>query len=91
MIHSTTRTGHGWLLLHLRGFFEEAGVSPRYGLHREDALVMKYLRLSLCVTPKNVRTTVLEIPGGNQDYVAILDPGPSLHLATYPTDPVGPV
>jgi hypothetical protein len=61
------------------------------GLHREDALAVKYLRLVLCVTPKHVRATGLEIPGGNQDHIAILDPDPPLHLASYATDSVGSV
>ena len=61
------------------------------GLHREDALAVKYLYLVLCVTPQHVSAAVLEIPGGNQDHVTILDPGPPLHLATYPTDSVGSV
>jgi hypothetical protein len=53
------------------------------GLHGENALALKYLRLVLCVTPEHVRATGLEIPGGNQDYIAILDPGPPLHPASY--------
>ena len=61
------------------------------GLHCEDALALKYLGLVLRVTPQHVRAAVLEIPGGNQDHVAILDPGPPLHLATYPTDSVGSI
>lgn len=52
---------------------------------------MKYLRLVLCVTPEHVRATGLEIPGGNQDYIAVLDPGPSLHLASYAAESVGSV
>jgi len=35
------------------------------GLHGEDALALKYLRLVLCVTPEHVRATGLEIPRGN--------------------------
>jgi len=61
------------------------------GLHREDALAVKYLRLVLCVTPEHVRATGLEIPGSNQDYVTVLDPGPPLHLASYAADSVGSV
>ena len=60
-------------------------------LHREDAFALKYLRLVLCVTPEHVRATGLEIPGGNQDYIAILDPGPPLHLASYAADSVDSV
>jgi hypothetical protein len=33
----------------------------------------------------------LEIPGGNQDHIAVLDPGPPFHLASYATDSVGAV
>ena len=61
------------------------------GLHREDALALKYLRLILRVTPEHVPATGLEIPRGNQDHIAILDPGPSLHLASYATNSVGSV
>jgi len=61
------------------------------GLHRKDALAVKYLRLILCVTPEHVRATGLEIPRGNQDHVAILDPDPPLHLASYATDAFGSV
>ena len=61
------------------------------GLHREDALAVKYLRLVLCVTPEHVRATGLEIPGSNQDYIAVLDPGPPFHLASYAADSVGSV
>jgi len=53
------------------------------GLQRKNALAVKYLRLILCVTPEHVRTTGLEIPGGNQDHIAILDPDPPLHLASW--------
>jgi hypothetical protein len=60
-------------------------------LHREDALVVKYLHLVLCVTPKHVRATGLEIPRGNQDHITILDPSPPLHLASYATESVGSV
>jgi len=60
-------------------------------LHREDAFAVKYLRLVLCVTPEHVCAAGLEIPGGNQDYIAVLDPGPSLHLASYAADSVGSV
>ena len=52
---------------------------------------MKYLRLVLCVTPEYVRAAGLEIPRGNQDYIAVLDPCPPLHLASYPTESVGSV
>ena len=34
-------------------------------LHCEDALVVKYLRLVLCVTPEHVCAAGLEIPGSN--------------------------
>jgi len=61
------------------------------GLHRKNALAVKYLRLILRVPPEHVRATRLEIPGGNQDYIAILDPDPPLHFASYATDSVGPV
>jgi len=61
------------------------------GLHLEDALAVKYLRLVLCVTPEHVRATGLEIPRGNQDHIAILDPDPPLHLASYATHSVGSV
>ena len=61
------------------------------GLHREDTFAVKYLCLILGVTPEHIRTTSLEIPGCNQDHIAILDPGTPLHLAAYPTDSVGPV
>ena len=60
-------------------------------LHREDALTVKHLDLILCVTPEHVRATGLEIPRGNQDHIAILDPGPPLHLASYATDTFGSV
>jgi hypothetical protein len=33
----------------------------------------------------------LEIPGGNQDNIAVLDPGPPLHLASYTTESVDSV
>jgi len=61
------------------------------GLHGEDALALKYLRLVLCVTPEHVRATGLEIPWRNQDYIAVLDPDPPLHLASYAADSVGSV
>jgi hypothetical protein len=61
------------------------------GLHRKNALAVKYLRLILCVTPEHVRATGLEIPRGNQDHIANLDPDPPLHLASYATDPIGSV
>jgi len=61
------------------------------GLHLEDSLAVKYLRLVLCVTPEHVRATGLEIPRSNQDHIAILDPDPPLHLASYATDSVGSV
>ncbi len=35
------------------------------GLHREDAFVVKYLRLVLCVTPEHVGAAGLEIPRSN--------------------------
>jgi hypothetical protein len=61
------------------------------GLHCEDAFAVKYLRLVLCVTPEHVGATGLEIPGSNQDYIAVLDPGSPLHLASYAADSVGSV
>ena len=61
------------------------------GLHCEDAFAVKYLRLVLCVTPEHVCAAGLEIPRGNQDYIAVLDPGASLHLASYAADSVGSV
>ena len=61
------------------------------GLHGENALALKYLRLVLCVTPEHVRATGLEIPRSNQDHIAILDPGPPFHLASYAADSVGSV
>ena len=60
-------------------------------LHREDALAVKYLRLVLCVTPEHVGAAGLEIPRCNQDYIAIFDPDPSLHFASYAADSVGSV
>jgi len=60
-------------------------------LDREDALALKRLCLVLCVTPEHVRAAGLEIPGGNQDHIAVLDPGPPFHLASYATDSVGAV
>ena len=61
------------------------------GLHCEDAFAVKGLRLVLCVTPEHVCAAGLEIPGSNQDYIAVLDPGPPLHLASYAADSVGSV
>ena len=55
-------------------------------LHRENAFAVKYLCLILCVTPEHVGAAGLEIPGSNQDHIPILDPGPSLHLASYAAD-----
>ena len=63
----------------------------KIGLHRKNALAVKYLRLILCITPKHIRTTGLEIPRSNQDNIAILDPDPPLHLASYTTESVGSV
>jgi hypothetical protein len=61
------------------------------GLHRKNALAVKYLRLILRVPPEHVRATGLEIPRGNQHDIAILDPDPPLHFASYATDSVGSV
>jgi len=61
------------------------------GLHRKNALAVKYLRLVLCVTPEHVRATGLEIPRGNQYHIANLDPDPPLHLPSYPANSVGSV
>jgi len=63
----------------------------KIGLHRKNALAVKYLRLILCITPKHIRTTGLEIPRSNQNHIAILDPDPPLHLASYTTESVGSV
>ena len=46
-------------------FMTSADRAWTVGLHREDALAVKYLRLVLCVTPEHVSGAGLEIPGGN--------------------------